>query len=82
MQQGKINSAAIEIHPANFAGDVTLGWESQLLGCMCGGMRNGELRNEFGNQQNAVLNSQEWYREFCAVANGEPLTVIFQEASA
>ncbi len=48
-----LNRDMIEIHSANFAGDVNKGYISQLLGCIALGMTIGIL-----NGQLAVLNSK------------------------
>jgi|ERR1017187_76140 hypothetical protein len=47
------NRSMVEIHSANFAGDVALGKQSQLLGCIALGKEVGEMTG-----QQAILNSK------------------------
>ena len=65
----------IEIHSANFAGEVSGGWESQLLGCIALGKTVGEMDNTSGNQQLAVLSSKVAIAEFYANLNSEDFTL-------
>lgn len=66
---------AIEVHAANFAGDVTLGWKSQLHGCCAPGKSMGQLDRGDGVMQNAILQSRLALDEFMAAADGEDLSV-------
>lgn len=67
--------SAILIHPANFAGDVDLGLDSQLHGCIALGMRLGAIRNKAGAMQPVVAVSRPAVSAFMAEAKGEPFTL-------
>jgi hypothetical protein len=66
----------IEIHSANFAGDVTLGYISQLLGCIALGMSVGVL-----NGQLAVLNSKGAIASFEAKQGKQDFQLTIKEMS-
>jgi hypothetical protein len=66
---------AIEIHNANFAGDVTKGWKSQLHGCCAPGKSQGQLDRGDGVMQNAILQSLIALEEFMTATNGEDLSI-------
>lgn len=57
--QGVQGRSAILLHPANFAGDITRGFESELLGCIAPGLSIGMLTNYFNAPQRAVLGSRQ-----------------------
>lgn len=63
------------IHPANFAGDSTLGWTTQLEGCIAPCMRVGTMRNNAGVMQAAGLVSRPAVNLLMAWANGQPFTL-------
>lgn len=69
------NRSMIEIHSANFAGDVALGYASQLLGCIALGMGIGEL-DAGGGEQKAILRSRDAVKKFEDLAGGEDITLI------
>lgn len=60
------------IHAANLAGDVDLGWQSQLQGCIAPCMRHGRLRLADGRWQAAGLVSQPALRTLTNWAGGKP----------
>ncbi|RTL40574.1 MAG: hypothetical protein EKK53_15410 [Burkholderiales bacterium] len=66
----------VEIHPANFAGDVAFGWKCELLGCIAPAMSIGKLTPPGGREQLAGLQSRDAFAEFMAWAAGEPLQVV------
>ena len=70
---------AVEIHPANFAGDVSKGFRSDLLGCVTLGTDVGELQVD-GHPQRAVLNSKIAFEEFMTAAAGEDLEISIEAA--
>lgn len=70
----------VEIHAANFMGDVALGWESQLRGCIAIGLDVGRFANSSGKQQVAVLHSREGLAEFNALFAGTPFQLIIRDA--
>jgi len=72
---------AIEIHNANFAGDVTLGWKSQLHGCVAPGLGIGELNRGDGVKQKAVLRSIDALNQFMAATGGADLDIEIGAAS-
>ncbi len=73
--QGVPGRSAILIHPANVAGDKSMGYDSQLEGCIALGERVGALRNAAGKLQRAVLVSRPAVRAFMSAAAGQPITV-------
>ena len=73
--QGVKGRSSILIHPANFAGDVDLGYTSQLHGCVSLHTRSGLMRNKAGNMQLAGLVSVPAVRKFMEWANGRPFTL-------
>ena len=64
----------IEIHSANFAGDASKGYISQLLGCIALGLSVGVL-----NGQLAVLNSKGAIADFEAKQNKEDFQLTIKE---
>jgi len=60
------------IHPANFAGDVDMGFTTQLHGCIAPCKRTGLMRNNAGRMQMAGLVSRPAFTDFMTWANGEP----------
>lgn len=70
---------AVEIHSANFAGDVSKGYFSQLLGCIALGMSIGLLEAPGAvKQQMAVLQSKVAIAQFEAKQNKQDfqLTIV------
>lgn len=65
----------ILIHSANLAGDVDLGWTTQLHGCIAPAMRVGAMRNNKGRMQAAGLVSRPALDAFMAWAAGRPFTL-------
>lgn len=62
----------ILIHAANFAGDTTKGWHSQLLGCIAPATAAGALRDPMGNVQRAGMNSKAALASLMSWAGGLP----------
>ena len=60
------------IHPANLGGDATLGWTTELQGCIAPCMRVGSMRNKSGAMQAAGLVSRPAVRLFMDWAANEP----------
>ncbi len=67
----------VEIHPANWAGNVDMGLYSDLLGCIALGHGYGVLQppEDTFNPQMAVLNSRAAFKEFMTKCNGKAITV-------
>lgn len=63
------------IHAANLAGDVDLGWTTQLHGCIAPVTRLGAMRNNQGRMQAAGLVSRPALDAFMAWAAGRPFTL-------
>lgn len=62
---------ACELHIGNWAGDITLGWKSDVEGCTIFGLSRGPLQPPgFAHPQLAVISSGVAFREFMAAANG------------
>jgi Family of unknown function (DUF5675) len=67
---------AVDIHPANWAGDVTKGLYSDLLGCIALGHGTGPLAAPgHPTPQKALLHSRVAFDEMMALTAGAPLTV-------
>ena len=67
---------AIEVHVANWAGDVELGYHSDLRGCMAPGTGRGELVPPGGDmKQKAVLHSGIALDALFAATNGEDIQI-------
>lgn len=75
LDTSSIGRQDVELHNANFAGDTLKGWESQLHGCICPGLKSGRLENTFGKWQLAVLSSVDALDEIMACTKGEPLEI-------
>jgi len=67
--------SAVLIHSANLAGDVDLGYTTQLHGCIAPCLRRGLLRNKAGQMQQAGLVSAPALRNFMEWAAGEPFSL-------
>jgi hypothetical protein len=63
------------IHSANLAGDVELGWTTQLHGCIAPVERVGSMRNNVGRMQSAGLVSVPALRRLMAWAGGRPFVL-------
>jgi len=63
------------IHAANLAGDVDLGWTTQLHGCIAPCLRVGAMRNNAGHMQRAGLVSKPALALLMAWAAGQPFTL-------
>jgi hypothetical protein len=60
------------IHAANLAGDVDLGWDTQLHGCIAPVERFGVMQNKTGKAQRCGLVSRPALRRFTDWAAGKP----------
>lgn len=60
------------IHPANLAGDVDLGWTTQLHGCIAPYLKGGYMKNLAGNMQRAGLVSRPALNLLMSWAKGQP----------
>ena len=69
----------ILMHSANFAGDVTKGYQSHLNGCVALGKGTGRIKNKFGNFQRAILTSRTAIREFEEYIDGEDFQLIIKD---
>jgi hypothetical protein len=63
---GVAGRSDVEIHAANWAGDVAMGYKCQLLGCIALGMSVGDLEG-----QKAVLTSRMAVLKFNAALGGD-----------
>lgn len=72
--------SAILIHPANLAGDVEKGWQSELLGCIAFGLSTGSRPNELGKVQRALFRSRAGIEKFEQWADRQPVTLHIIEA--
>ena len=67
--------SAVLIHSANLAGDVDLGYTTQLHGCLAPCQRVGLMRNNSGIMQAAGLLSKPALNMLTAWADGQPFTL-------
>lgn len=67
----------VEMHPANFAGDVTKGFHSELKGCCAPGFSRGELPTPDGKVQKAVLHSGIALDAIIEFAGSDPIEIEF-----
>lgn len=71
----------IKIHAATWAGDVKLGWDTDLLGCIAPGKRVGALvPPEVGKEQSCILESRVALTEFMRATGGQPLELTIADA--
>lgn len=70
---------AILIHAANLAGDVKLGWQTQLEGCIAPCERIGTMFNAKGHKQLAGLVSRPALARLMTWAGGKPFTLEIRE---
>lgn len=74
--------SSVEIHPANWGGDISLGWHSDLRGCMALGRGRAEMTPpDTGRSQKAITSSTAALNELIELA-GTPLTVEILVAAA
>lgn len=69
----------ILIHPANFAGDKSAGWKSELSGCIALGRCAGVLNNGAGIDQPALLDSRSTVAAFERDAAERPLIIYITD---
>lgn len=71
----------ILVHGATFAGDVELGYQSHLQGCIALGKSKGSALNKFQKRQRCIFGSQQAVREMMDYLNGEPFKLIIEDKS-
>jgi hypothetical protein len=71
------NRSSIEIHPANWAGDIAKGYKSDLRGCITLG-----LTTTIMDGQMAVSSSGDAIRAFQNLCNGQEITVTITRTNA
>lgn len=68
--------ASVELHPANWAGDVAKGWHSDLRGCAAPGMSRGDLVAPATRKlQPAVLQSVRAFQQFMDTCDGDDIEI-------
>lgn len=70
------------IHSANLGGDVDLGWDTQLHGCIAPCERLGAMRSRSGRMQAAGLVSRPATARLMAWAAGQPFTLTIEDNHA
>jgi len=63
------------IHPANFGGNVDLGYTTELHGCIAPCNKLGAMRNKTGAMQAAGLISKPAWNDFMSFMAGQPFTL-------
>lgn len=76
--QGVPGRTRCEVHPANWAGDTTLGWHSDLEGCTTMGISVGELTPEGKAPQLAVLNSDVAIDQLLQATGGADIEIEYR----
>ena len=71
--------SAVLIHSANLAGDVDMGYTTQLQGCIAPCMRVGLMRNNAGRMQAAGLVSRPALAQLHSWDQGQPFTLEISE---
>jgi len=69
---------AIEMHPANWAGDTSKGFWSDLRGCCAPGTARGRLYTRTGKLQAAVLHSAHALDQLLEATACEPIDIEFK----
>lgn len=72
------NRGNVLIHSANVAGDSTLGFDTQLHGCIAPCLKLGLMRNSHGVMQAAGLVSRPALTQFMRWADSKPFTLRIQ----
>jgi len=62
----------VEIHPGNFAGDTSMGYSSDVEGCILPGMNVGSIPNKTSTQQNPVMQK-------AVIQSGNAVTIFMQK---
>lgn len=73
---------SVEVHIGNFAGDKSLGWYSDVLGCTVLGTEIGKLvppHPGYTRPQTACLNSTVAYDAFVAATGGADIEVEYRD---
>jgi len=73
------NRSYILIHPANFAGDTSKGWQTHLQGCITLGKKIGKSKNKYGIMQRCVFNSNLAIMELKEYLDDQPFKLIIEE---
>lgn len=72
---------AIDIHAATWAGDVSKGWHSDLLGCLALGLSFGMLQPpDVSQPQLAILSSRAALTKFMALVGDGPFQLTILDA--
>lgn len=73
------NRNYILIHSANFAGDVELGYQSHLQGCIALGSITAVAKNKYGKMQKCISRSREAIRRFENFMKKENFKLIVED---
>jgi hypothetical protein len=79
--QDKNGRVGVLIHPASFAGDELMGYESDLEGCIALGEKTAVMQLENGEFQQILTGSRRAVRKFEQLANGRPLVITIKNQS-
>ena len=74
-----LGRSGIRIHYGNFCGDVTKGWQSDVLGCILIGMGKGTETNEFDKEQQVVLHSRMAFKNLSSFMNKMPFKLTIKD---
>ncbi len=68
----------VRLHTGNFAGDTSLGWQSDVLGCVLVGCEAGPMLNKFSHMQYAVHRSLIALSRLASELNHEPFRLTIK----
>jgi len=77
-----LNRTSIEIHKGNWCGDVSKGFKSNVLGCICLGLGRGRMTppgSPVKSQQEAIISSSKAIEKFHSFMKKEPFLLIIED---
>ena len=78
--EDKHGRTGVLIHPASFAGDTLLGYESDLEGCIALGNKTAVMTLDNDTLQKILTGSRVTVRKFEQLANKRPLIITIENA--
>jgi hypothetical protein len=72
----------VEMHPANWAGDMAKGYFSNLRGCITLGQERGSIVTPTGREQSAVMRSGAAIRQLMQAVGAGTLTITIADSNS